>query len=340
MIVAWGGTTFRNVRAIRSRAWSNSVRTSMRTDFGSSPSEMSRATKWATLCTMAIAGCASERRVATSPSSFGFGWPFASITANPITSTARRASFDAPLVRSSAMERIASSTGAGSMLHPLVIRREAGDAHADATLEEIPRVAFRGAAAHVVQLAEDAVLADGRELVLDDSGPGRVRRHHRPDRGRGLRVRPIVAEEEAAWLEGQHPSERLPVLLQVERGRRRDRHEDLVAGKVEARGIARVHTAVEFVEDRQLMRRMPRRVEEDERMLPEVESIAVFDGDQPVDGNRLHRPEHLRLGRPERLSRTRDESRGVDEMLVAPIVDVDLRGSHGVDQEPGSSGMI
>src|SRR2546428_1146045 len=146
----------------------------MRTDFGSSPSEMSRGTKWATFCTMAIAGCASERRVATSPSSFGFGWPFASMTASPITSTARRASFDAPLVRSSAIPEIASSTGAGSMLHPLVIRREAGDAHADATLEEIPRVAFRGAAAHVVQLAEDPVLADCCQPVPDDSGPGRI----------------------------------------------------------------------------------------------------------------------------------------------------------------------
>src|SRR2546428_1699369 len=340
MIVAWGGTTFRNVRAIRSRARSNSVRTSTRTDRGSSPSEMSRATRWATLCTMAIAGCASERRLATSPSDFGSGWPFASMTASPIASRARRASFDAPLVRSSAMERIVSSTGAASMLHPFVIRREAGDAHADATLEEIPRVAFRGAAAHVVQLAEDPVLADCCQPVPDDSGPGRICRHHRLDCGRGLRVGPIVAEEEAARLEGEQSPERLEVLLQVERGGRRDRHEDLVAGKVEARGVACVHTAVEFVEDRQLVRRMPRRIEEDEGMLPELESITVFDGDQPVDGNRLHRPEHLRFGRPERLSRTRDESRGVDEMLVAPLVDVDLRGSHGVDQEPGSSGMI
>src|SRR5207245_5010942 len=159
---------------------------------------MSRATRWATLCTMAIAGCASERRLATSPSDFGSGWPFASITANPITSTARRASFDAPLVRSSAMERIVSSTGAGSMLHPLVIRREAGDAHADATLEEIPPSAFRCAAAHVVQLAEDPVLADCCQPVSADSGPGRLCRHHRLDCGRRLRVGPIAAGEEDA----------------------------------------------------------------------------------------------------------------------------------------------
>src|SRR5207245_2478891 len=162
------------------------------------------------------------------------------------------------------MERIASSTGAGSMLHPLVIRREAGNAHADPTLEEIPRVAFRGAAAHVVQLTEDAVLADRRQLVLDDSVPGRVGRHHRLDRGLRLRVGSVVTEEEATRLECEESSERLEVPLQVERGRRSDWHEDLVAGEVEARGVARVHAAVEFVEDRQFMWRVSRRVEEDE----------------------------------------------------------------------------
>src|SRR5712664_1584729 len=291
---------------------------------------MSRATRCATLWTMAIAGCASERRLATSASSFGSGWPFASTMASPMASRARRASFDAPLVRSSAMERIVSSTGAGSMLHPLVIRREAGDAHADPTLEEVPRVTFRGATAHVVQLAEDAVLADRRQLVLDDSGPGRVRRHHRLDRGLRLRVGSVMAEEEATRLECEESSERLEVLLQVEGGSRRDRHEDFVTGEVEARGVAGVYTTVDFVKDCQLVRRMPRRVEEDERMLPEVESIAVLDGDQPVGRNRLHRPEDLRFGWPERLPGTRDEPRGIDEMLVAPLVDVDFRGAHGI----------
>src|SRR5438445_2780341 len=99
------------------------------------------------------------------------------------------------------MERIASSTGAGNMLHPLVIRREAGDAHADPTLEEIPRGAFRGAAAHVVQLAEDAVLAHRSELVPDDSGPGRVGRHHRLDCGGRRIAGPLLAGEAAARLE-------------------------------------------------------------------------------------------------------------------------------------------
>src|SRR5207245_8367302 len=154
-------------------------------------------------------------------------------------STLRRSIFDAPLVRSSAIPRIASSTGAGSMLHPLVIRREAGDAYADPTFEEIPRVTFCGPTTHVVQLAEDAVLADRSELVPDDSGPRRVRRHHRLDRGRRLRVGAVMAEEEAAWLEGEMPSERLEVLLLVERRRRRNRHEDLVAGRSEGRRVGK-----------------------------------------------------------------------------------------------------
>src|SRR5207245_10751003 len=169
-------------RAIRSRVQSNSVRISRSTAFGSSPSETSRATRWATLWPMAIAGCASQTHLATSASSFGSGRPFASTMASAIVSTARRAILRAPLVRSSAIPRIASSTGAGSMLHPLVIRREAGDAYADPTFEEIPRVTFCGPTTHVVQLAEDAVLADRNELVPDDSGPRRVRRHHRLDR--------------------------------------------------------------------------------------------------------------------------------------------------------------
>ena len=109
---------------------------------------------------MAIAGCASEMRLATSASSFGSGRPFASTIASPIVSTARRASFDAPLVRSSATSRIASSTTAGNMLHPLVVRREAGDAHADPALEEVLRESLRGTATHVIQLAQDALLAD------------------------------------------------------------------------------------------------------------------------------------------------------------------------------------
>src|SRR5437879_12512526 len=124
--------------------------------------------------------------------------PMASANVSP----PRRASFDAPLVRSSAIPRIASSTVACSMLHPLVIRREAGDAYADPTFEEIPRVTFCGPTTHVVQLAEDAVLADRSELVPDDSGPRRVRRHHRLDRGCRRRVGAVMAEGGAAWVEG------------------------------------------------------------------------------------------------------------------------------------------
>src|SRR5206468_8571941 len=183
-----------------------SVRISKRIAFGSSPSETSRATRCATLWTMAIAGCASEIRRATSASSFGSGRPFASTMARPIVSSARRASFEAPLVRSSAIPRIASSTGAGSMLHPLVVPRQAGDAHADPPLEEIPRVAFRGAATHVVQLAQDPFLADRRELVPDHASPCRVRGHHGLDGRLRLRVWAIVAEDKGSWLQREDSS--------------------------------------------------------------------------------------------------------------------------------------
>src|SRR2546428_12438173 len=100
------------------------------------------------------------------------------------------------------MERIASSTGAGSMLHPLVIRREAGDAHADPTPEEIPRVPFRGAAAHIAPLAEAAAPAHRSAPVPDDLGPGRVGRHPRLDCGGPGGVGPIVAGAEAPPPEG------------------------------------------------------------------------------------------------------------------------------------------
>src|SRR5207249_10588721 len=145
------------------------------------PSETGRATRWAALWTMAIAGCASEICRATSASSFGSGRPFASTMARPIVSSARRESFEAPLVRSSAIPRIASSTGAGSMLHPLVVPRQAGDAHAEPPLEEIPRVSLCRAATHVVQLAHDALFADRSELLSDHASPSRIRDHHRLD---------------------------------------------------------------------------------------------------------------------------------------------------------------
>src|SRR2546426_7394466 len=181
----------------------------MRTAFGSCPAEPSRAMRCATLWTMAIAGCASERRRATSAKFFGSGRPFASTIARPIAPTARRASFDALLVRSSAIPRIVSSTGAGSMLHPLVVRREARDAHADPAFEKIPRVALCRAATHVVQLAQDAFFSDRGELVPDDASPCRVRGHHRLDGGLRLRVGAIMTEEKSSRLKREEPSERL-----------------------------------------------------------------------------------------------------------------------------------
>src|SRR5207247_6410073 len=109
---------------------------------------------------------------------------------------------------------------------------------------------------------------------------------------------------------------------QIERRSRRDRQEDLVSREVEARGIARVETSVALVEDRQFVRRMSGRVEEDEGVLPEIESITVFDRDQPVCWNRFHRPEDLRFFRPECLPRARHESGRIHEMFVTELMDV------------------
>src|SRR3989442_12846098 len=75
-------------------------------------------------------------------------------------------------------------------------------------------------------------------------------------------------------------------------------------------------------------------------MLPEVESIAVFHWDKPVPGDRFHRAEDFGFLRPERLPRTRDESRRIDEMLVAALVDVDFGSRHGFEQEPSSARVI
>src|SRR6266568_9617123 len=134
---------------------------------------MSCDTSCATLWTIDIAGWASEIRRAASARSFGSGRPFASIIASPITSSASRASFDAPLVRSSAIPWIASSTDRGSMFHPLVVRHEACDARPDPPFEELPRVPLRRATAHVVKLLQYAVRDFRAEQFL---------RHPRPRR--------------------------------------------------------------------------------------------------------------------------------------------------------------
>src|SRR5256712_4741083 len=156
-----------------------------------------------------------------------------------IVSRAIRASFEAPLLRSSAMAWIACSTGSGSMFHPRVVRRETRDADADSPFEEVPRIPLRGADRPLVQLSEDDVLPRGGELLADDPGPLRVRDDHRFDRGLRIRMGAVVAEQERSRLEGEEPLKGLEVFLQVEGGRRRDRHEDFVTGKVEALRIAR-----------------------------------------------------------------------------------------------------
>src|SRR3989442_10230870 len=112
--------------------------------------------------------------------------------ASSIVSRAIRASFEAPLLRSSAMAWIASSTGSGSMFHPRVVRREARDADADPPFEEVPRIPLRGADRPLVQLSEDDVLPRGGELLPDEPGPFRVRADNRLDGGLRIRAGPVV----------------------------------------------------------------------------------------------------------------------------------------------------
>src|SRR5256712_9885743 len=238
-----GAAIFRKVRAIRLRVPSSSARVASRTAFGSWPSESSRPTRCATLWTIAIAGCAAEIRRATSVSAFGSGRAFDSMIASPIVSRAIRASLEAPLVRSSAMAWIASSTGSGSMFHPRVVRREARDADADPPFEEVPRIPLRGADRRLEELSGDAILPPGGELLADDPGPFWVPDVHRFYRGIRIRVGAAWAEQERSRLEGEGPLKGLEVFLQVERRRRRDWHEDFVTRKVEARGVGGVHAA-------------------------------------------------------------------------------------------------
>src|SRR5712691_796622 len=188
---------------MRSRAVSSSAWSSRKTATGSWPSATRRAKRYTTLCTIAIAGCASERRCAASLKTSGFRQPGLSIVTRAIVSRATRARRDALLVRSAAIPSIASSTAGPSMLHPSVIRRETPDAHPDAPLQEIPRETLRGAATHVVELPENAVLARGGEPLLHDPGPRGICGHHRFDRGLRLRVRAVMAEEQGSWLEGE-----------------------------------------------------------------------------------------------------------------------------------------
>src|SRR5437899_5202080 len=184
--------------------------------------------------------------------------------ASSIVSRAIRASFEAPLLRSSAMAWIASSTGFGSMFHPRVGRPEARDADADPPFEEVPRIPLGRADRRLVELSEDAILPRGGELLADDPGPFWVRDDHRFDRGLRIRVGAVVAEQERSRLEGEEPLKGLEVFLQVERRRRRDRHEDFVTGKVEARGVAGVQAARELTEHRAPLLRTSRGFEEDE----------------------------------------------------------------------------
>src|SRR5207245_10966246 len=186
---------------------------------------------------------------------------------------------------SSAMAWIACSTGSGSMFHPRVVRREARDAHAAPPFEEVPRIPLRRPDRRLVELSEDAILPRGGELLADDPGPLRVRDDHRFDRGLRIRVGAVVAEQERSRLEGEEPPEGLEVFLQVEGRRRRDRHEDFVTGKVEARGGAGVHSARVLIDDRELVGRVTRGMEEDQGGVPEYEGMRVMHDEESSSGD-------------------------------------------------------
>src|SRR5438046_10322330 len=113
-------------------------------------------------------------------------------------------------------------------------------------------------------------------------------------------------------------TERLEVLLQVERRSGRDRHEDFVAGKVEAGGIARVDASIPFIQDRELVRRMTGGVVEHQGMRPQVESILKLYRAEAVRRTRAHRAEQVRLVVIQGLVRTSDALRRVHGVLYAP----------------------
>src|SRR5437762_5784747 len=114
---------------------------------------------WTTLWTMAIAGCASEIRRATSASAAGSFPPGPSSVARAIVSRATRARRDALLVWSAAIPSIASSTTGPGTLQPRMVRGHARDVHPNPILQEFPWVSFRRPTGEVVQLAEEAVLS-------------------------------------------------------------------------------------------------------------------------------------------------------------------------------------
>src|SRR3990170_2665536 len=161
------GATLRKFPATFSLACSKSVRSWARTAFGSWPSSTSRANRCVRLYSAAFVRCAPESRCAVSRSWSAVGRPPVALTraSSPLSPTAAMCA--APLVWSASMSSIVSSTLGGSMLHPLVVRREARHAHADPAFEELARVPLRRATAHVVQGLNDAVFPEFRESLAE-----------------------------------------------------------------------------------------------------------------------------------------------------------------------------
>src|SRR3990170_1854110 len=328
------GATFRKFPATFSLAPSRSARSCRRTAFGSWPSPTNWTNRCERLYSAAFVRCALESRCAASRSWSSDGRPSVALTraASPLSPTAAMCA--APLVWSASMSSIVSSTLGGSMLHPLVVRREARHAHPDPAFEELAGIPLRRAAAHVVQGLNDAVFPELREVLEDEARPGGVCGDLSRDRLLRARMGAVVAEQEGAGLEGEEPLERLQALREVEPGGGGDRDQDLVPREVQARRVARVHAPVPRVEDRELVRRVPGGIEEPELVRAEVERVPVPDGDETVRRDRAHRPELPGLLGSEGRLRARDEPRRIDEVPEPALVHVHLRPRHRLEQEP------
>src|SRR5437899_11549422 len=125
--------------------------------------------------------------------------------ASSIVSRAIRASFEAPLLRSSAMAWIACSTGSGSMFHPRVVRREARDADADSPFEEVPRIPLRRPDRRLVELSEGAIPTVLDKVAADNPGTFRLRDDHSFNRGPGMHLGRVVTDQKDSQITRKQP---------------------------------------------------------------------------------------------------------------------------------------
>jgi len=88
------------------------------------------------------------------------------------------------------------------------------------------------------------------------------------------------------------------------------------------------------------VRRVARRVEEDQRVLPEVQPVSVVHRHQPIRMDAPHRAEDVRLLRAEGLARAGHELRRIGEVFEAPGVHIHLGPRHFREQKAGAAGVV